>query len=216
MKRNITIDDFNRITGEILNRSHLADPKECILTTLVNAELDAELLDQPHRRFLDLAVVCMIPAPTDVHTSVYAQVTREVMERLGLNEAELLDLADENTNELLRPCLKMGQVDLAQFGGTESGEVSAVELTNELSRNGASTGLKHWALKQAADQLWTEQLLVMPVNRDRMLGFATRDVSAATLRDALLKNNRVLRGRKLLSDHIYQFDTTTGRLSIVI
>lgn len=216
MRRDITFEEFNRITQEIVNRSHLADSRECILTTLVNAELNAELLTQPHRRFLDLAVVCMIPSPNDPQASVYAQVNREVMDGLGMSEMELLELADENTDALLRPCLKMGQVDLAQLGGEETGVANAVELTNQLSRNGASTGLKHWALEKAAEMLQTDELLVMPVNRDRMLGFAARDVSAGTLRDALLKNNRVLRGRKILSDHIYRYDRNSKRLSIGI
>ena len=81
--------------------------KEKLIFRLINAEKNSELLQEiPHRRFLDLAVTYTVFLEDIFECSGNVTVRNDIMEKWGVDEAELFSLAMENTPRIKKPVIK--------------------------------------------------------------------------------------------------------------
>ena len=196
-----------------------------VLNTAIN---EAYLEDTARLEYLDLSVVfyCTVIVGTYKHVFC-SKISKDLMERWGMNEHMLYDLARRNTPRLLGVYLREvkavimemlegadEQVRDSLMWALEDQERSPMYILSNYTRNsGAGNMFSEGILKSLAEQLGDDlylipssihEVLVIPVN-SRL----TRDEVDMMVADV---NRTVLRPEDILSDHVYIYRRREDRI----
>jgi len=196
-----------------------------VLNTAIN---EAYLADTARVEYLDLSVVFYCTAIVGVQRHVFcSKISKELMEKWGIDEHTLYDLARRNTPRLLGVYLReVKDVIMEMLEGTddpardsllwalEDDERSPMYILSNYTRNsGAGNMFAEGILQSLAEQLGDDlylipssvhEVLVIPVN-SRL----TREEVDAMVADV---NRTVLRPEDILSDHVYIYRRHEDRI----
>lgn len=197
--------------------------KNLITMKVINyKENRAMLMDTPHKRVDDLAVIYQIDLPVDKESTGTIRITDAEKERFGVSTEQLHELAMTNTRRLYPPVLST--MEAVMFKNAENLLENPMEaksdmlyiLTNTRGAQGATSILYPDVLEQAK-QIIGSDFYVLPSSIHEMilvskehgmppkeLGEMVREVNA----------NQVRRDEKL-SDHVYEIDFSEKQLKTV-
>ena len=201
-----------------IDTEQMFDP-EYILPLLrvraVNYAWNEEILaDRPHRRILDLALVCWWTPDIDGLRDGMITVCRDDLEDLGIGEEEMIDRAIRQTEEAepLR-FLSLREVTEASCGSGDPPEFEI--LTKERGLFGAVT-LFYPSAAQALKERFRTDLFVLPSSVHEMLLLPVRyGASPQELAKMVYEINRMaVAPDEMLSDRVYRFDRETGEIRV--
>lgn len=189
--------------GKSSNEMKLSQMKDQVIVTLVNTEKNRALLNEvPHREILDLSIIYrwMITQREDEFFSTV--VTKALQKAAGMTERELEAAAWNNTQRLFPPI----------WGALEGSPLYLI--TNAHNMNGAAGLLCRELLKELADYLESD-LYLIPSSIHEILAISVHELDLKELRDQLIDANQVVVSPgEVLSNNIYRFDRSSGKLYI--
>ncbi len=143
-----------------LNMYYITDfelVREKIIFRLVNADRNSELLkNAPHRRFLDLAVIYTVFIDGVFKTPGNVVIKNDLLEKWGVDEETLHELALENTPRLKKPVIKELSDMIFDLLGSRDDEKE--EMKDELYGTGA---VKMYVLTNH-DKFYGDSLILYP------------------------------------------------------
>ncbi len=195
--------------------------KSRIVMRLVNYERNGELLKEiPHFRYLDLAVIFYCLLSVDEKQQASILIYNHHLDYWGIDAHTLHTHATENTQRLLPHRLEnMSDIVLKML--EDSGEPSfpmespMYILTNAFRTNGAAVILYDQLLKQLADSLGSDLVILPSSIHEVLLVPAASNVNLAPYHDIVREVNETqLTDDEILSGHAYFFSRAKGILSM--
>lgn len=203
-------EDFNTAKGRIVYR-------------LINKKLNNEWLKGvPYRDFFDMAVVYYILLNKSEHGQMSIDITNEYMEKWGVDEEELYNIAKENTPKLY-PCRVESVRDIVRKIHEnskrkdeewqqverylkEDEDYPLYELDQEDSINGATALIYQGVLKMMADMLESD-LIIFPVTICEVLIAPYKEDMGASDYKRLMKHlsDTVLPFEEVLSKGVFRY-----------
>lgn len=203
--------DFEKVRGRIFHK-------------LVNFEANTELLeDIPYTRYLDFAIIYCIYYKDDEIGSGSILIHNSHLEAWGCTTQDLARLAEENTPRIFPLAIStMGNVLRECLGDMEDLPPDEEDIpapmyimTNEAKTNGAITILYPNALKNLADRIHSDVVILPSSVHEVILLPLQRDHNVKELRDAVYEiNRRELDREDFLSDNVYLYRRDTGSIEI--
>lgn len=200
--------------------------EKSISLSLINIEKNKQLLkDCPHKVIHDMAAV------PRWHVSDEASflVTDKVMQALKMTKEEILDIAQKNTESAEYTCESLNEVmrEVMVEEGIEEesldGLIPTVEppfyiVTNQNRMDGSCAILSGKFMQQAAEQIGSEEIYLLPASRHEMIAVNPNVVTdTSDLKDLVMSVNAnpdVLRPEDYLSDSIYKYDARAHSISV--
>lgn len=226
------VDDIGRILDERLqidsiDYSDYQKVKERIVIRLINYERNAEdIKRQPHRRFLDLAIVYRVVVIKTEQTEGSVPVVNEMCEHWNITEEELFEAAYQNTfgkkGIRIRNISSVVERLAKECGDNEILEVIAnipkerefmFIADNGTEANGASCILEKDALRRFAEEK-NADLYLLPSSIHEIViackkeGILVEDL--ACLVDGA--NQCAVAERDILSNHVYMYSREEDRI----
>lgn len=199
--------------------------KDRLYVTVINAEANEDLLvNTPHRRLEDLAIVPKIRVTEDVHGSSSIRVTNQLLGIIEKTKDEILNQAIANTNEQPFTCRNIFDVIKGNLG-------DEIEMMDEIFADGRGPslyvatlpngidGASILACREALSRLiedFGDDVYVLPSSTDEVL-FVPKSsgVGLDELKTMVHDVNRTeVPPGKILSDNVYQFERATKKLTI--
>lgn len=206
-------------------------PKERIVSHLINTDLNEELLKTvPHRKFLDLSIVYYIEIGDG-----WIRIDHKIADRIGYSEGELYQISMQN-NQIRRPyiveTMKNMILRLLDIPGLD--ELSEEEkeeayfclglgleqtpmwcLSNEGNRHGI-TGILYKDILEEVANVVKEDYYVIPSSVHEAVIVRVNDIELSMAKNLLrdINNEGNLEPREYLSDQIYVYRLSDGRLEI--
>lgn len=199
-----------------------------IYFSLINTEQNKELLeDIPHRDFMNLSIVYRWMIQFENGEKASAVISNEMMEKIGLDEESLYDLAYENTPKLLGTSVKQmkefiidmlekrGLEDVAElFEQEKTFDNSFYVVSNEYMDKGAINVIFPENIKQIADK-FDSNLYLIPISVDEMLVTSTKEDELEMFVELLHENNTRTKVFERLSNEIYLYDRNSQSIAQV-
>lgn len=193
---NATLD---RISDPIVIDS--SDFKHKIILTLINAEKNKNMLmNVPHRRFHEFAIVYRYIAKEEIGSMASAIVTNKLMERYGLTEKELYYSAYENT--------KKDAVLDTTFG--------LVCITTKRRTFGAASILFPELLKDISNNAKSD-LYLIPSSSDEWISIPVKEFQGGPedVNEMIhVANSSVVRDEDILGENCYYYDSKSEEIRI--
>ena len=190
-----------------------------ILYKLINYEKNREmLLEVPHKRFLDLAIVYYIAFEDMPNGHASILIHNDLMKMWEKTADDLHKEASKNT-----PYYRMGNImdmslimkELRLEAETEAETGFMYILTNSENFFGASTILYPNVLKQFAEKMETD-FYIIPSSVHEVLLIPYTEGDADALSWIVNEVNQVvIKQQEYLSDSVYKFSRETGEISII-
>ena len=179
-----------------------------IYLMLINYEMNREQLEQqPHRKFLDLAIIYVVQLKNDKEGIMTYQINNEHMELWGCDEEELFRLAYHNTPLLLPPMVfgideivykvlleddripseykeSFNEMFMSDF--KEHGLSEMVCIGCESQHHGAGVMLYTDVLDRAADKLNEDEIVILPSSVHEVLAVRKESGSDFSVSDGTL------------------------------
>jgi hypothetical protein len=180
--------------------------KENVVMTLVNTKRNEHILKYaPTRKLMDLSIlyrIIVFDENDEIDTTV---ISNEIAELMNLNEEQLYEAAVANTQTLLPPVMEPMN---------EDGDFYVI--TNRTFANGAAAVLYENLLSDLADMMESDIFLI-PSSIHEMIAIPAAtcgfDALRSMIRDA---NENVVPEREVLSDNLYYYSRSEGKLSIAV
>lgn len=196
------MDDFNGIRDQIV--MELINYKDNV----------GQLMERPHRKIDDLAVVYAIEFSGEFEGVARAKLLNEHMEMYGISEENLFDLALSNTQKLYPPILinvnpfellDGTSVNLLEEGKNENSN-GMYALTNVVRQKGAVSILYPDILHQV-QEIVGEEPYIIPSSVHELLFVGKSEIHPKVLGEAVREINAAEVDRQeWLSDHVYEYD----------
>lgn len=185
------------------SKVELENPKENVIMALVNSEENKELLAHvPNRSLLDLSIIYRLMVELPDATFNSAIITNDLADKFEFSEAELYDMAKENTPKLMPRAVEFASDDF-------------YILTNKYRTFGAAVMLYEDVLADIADE-FDNNLYVLPSSIHEVFVIPDYVKGAEDLREIVEEANAtVVKKNEVLSNKIYFYEKQTGRLTIV-
>ncbi len=200
------IRDFATIKGRICYK-------------LINAEQNAAWLREiPHRLYQDLAIIYYILVERNNMGGACIMVRNDVMERWGVDESALYELARKNTPVLLKAKIApmadvlKGFMDVKDF----KDESSLYVATNEHRANGAIVMLYDEVLEKFA--AWTNgdfYILPSSIHETLFLPAESCEKECEILEMVRQINRDCVPSEEILSDSLYRYDAKEGCVKMI-
>lgn len=180
----------------------LKNPKENIIYVLVNTDKNQHLLAQvPHRQIMDLSMIYRVIADIEDEGFNSAVVTNQMAEAFKMDEEALYRTAAENTPRIM-------PVKIAEIG-----ELFYI-IGNSRGALGAAAVLYEGVLENMAEILGKD-LYIIPSSIHEVYIMPQGQVPAQVVKNAILDANRtVVREEDVLSDNLYCYSRSEGRLTV--
>lgn len=203
--------------------------KDKICFRLISGERNAEMLkNQPHMRFLDMAITFFVPREDAESGWECLSVTNELARHWGVSTDQLMETAKENTPRLFPPsCVWLEHVMWELSGGPlcldevpeepfDDGPFASYVLTNAKRTFGAGVLLYDGYLQRVAEA-GGDGFYVAGSSVDEVIILPKRmEFDPGKLRSIARKVNATQADpREILSDEVYEYDAVTQSLSIV-
>ena len=176
--------------------------KDDLVLELINYERNREYLkDKPHRRILDLALICRSVVNTADKQVYAAVIDREVMKLLALSEDELFRIAQRRMKERM-PC-KLFQVYQQLHA-----------YTNEAFYLGAVSLLQKEEFRTLSAR-FQDDLYVLPASIHELMLLPKQMISLANVRALLRKaNQEAIKPEEWLSDQVYLYERSSDAVRL--
>ena len=193
---NATLD---RISDPIAIDS--SDFKHKIILTLINAEKNKNMLmNVPHRRFHEFAIVYRYIAKEEIGSMASAIVTNKLMERYGFTEKELYYSAYENTKKDAVLDTIFGLVCITTKRGTfGAASILFPELLKDISNNAKS------------------DLYLIPSSIDEWISIPVKEFQGGPedVNEMIhVANSSVVRDEDILGENCYYYDSKSEEIRI--
>lgn len=205
--------------------------KDRVVYKLIQIKGNEELLDEiPYAEFLNLAVVFYLLIGEEKNCRLTALIYNSHMSAWGVTKEELFALAEKNSPRLLPVQIKSMAETMVDMFKDEAGEVldefiddflkDGLEnpmyvLTNECKMNGAACVLYKDVLKEFADNLKND-IIIIPSSIHELLLLADKGINYSEL-EAIVRDinaNEVPR-EDVLSDSVYKYDRDKDQIVIL-
>lgn len=199
--------------------------RKCIRFALINKERNQKLLETcPYKEVLDLVAVPRWY--TDRGSFLVGDI---IMQMLGMTEEEILSIAERNTeseqyvcrntNNVIRESMLAEGVDVELLDELfPAGKSQLYVLTNRTGTDGSCAILSDRFMQEAARQLETDELCLVPSSRNEMIAAAMTDAGVPErLKHLLYSANRdpaAMQPCEILSDSVYTYNAITHSLSV--
>ncbi len=200
---------FDRLS-ESMPQARTLDPSKAtpddvmrsIIARVINPKINTQsLLNRPHRIVLDCAIVYEIYHWSGSDNMMTSEITNDLANQIGLNEAELWRLAFANTRKIFGPSVTL----------SDKHPLVTIE-NNGVRANGATNLIYSDLLDEAAKMLGSDKIIIEPTSIHELL------VYPSGLEDAVLEYHREQDYSEypyeFLSDNIYLYDVKTKKLEI--
>lgn len=195
-----------------------AQMKEQVVCRLINADLNRDLLAQiPHILFLDLAIVFALQLWSGENGQLNCLINNRHLELWGVTPEVLYPLSAENTPRLLPQrfrhiCDVIGLIE--PEAGAIIQEPKLYVLTNQYEVYGAAALLYPCVLKEAADKLESD-LLILPSSVHEVLVVPKSDILGKLDFEEVVReiNETEVNPEDILSYRIYQYDRKKERVT---
>lgn len=193
---NATLD---RISDPIAIDS--SDFKHKIILTLINAEKNKNMLmNVPHRRFHEFAIVYRYITKEEIGSMASAIVTNKLMERYGFTEKELYYSAYENTKKDAVVDTTFGLVRITTKRGTfGAASILFPELLKDISNNAKS------------------DLYLIPSSIDEWISIPVKEFQCGPedVNEMIhVVNSSVVRDEDILGENCYYYDSKSEEIRI--
>lgn len=203
--------------------------KDKIAMVVVNAERNAELLAQvPHQKWEDLAFIHKVILGSNDEQTVSVIIRNEHMKYWGVDADQIHALAVKNAKYVL-PAVVISMDTIIKDMLTQKGMgqltdvmVSSLPVnqqmyvvTNITKMNGAAAMFYEGVLSNLAEHVGSD-LYILPSSVHECIAISTNMCDP----DALVEMVKEVNGTEVaieeqLSDHVYKFDATSGKLFLV-
>lgn len=189
--------------------------KKRIRCRLVNYDMNKEMLrDRLYTRFLDLAVTYFVLLSAEGDTVIKCSVGKSFLERWGVSEEELYDIAVENIKE---ECsierFSMENMMMCPLE-KEVGDCSIIVMSNRYKIDGASSMLLSDVLNNFCDRVHKRYLAVLPSSINEAMLLPCDSISQSELAhlDDMVRtvNEEEVGQEEILSNHVYVYDRKSG------
>ena len=176
---------------------------DTVIMMLINRDNNKDLLEtMPHRDYMDLAIVYRLIMPLPDGSFNTANITDDMLERMGKTEEELFSLAVVNTQRILPP-------------HTENIGESVNIVTNEKGIIGAVAMLYDEQLKNLADMVDSD-LYIIPSSIHEVITIPVYDADPDHLAEIVADaNNTVLKPKDVLSNSVYYYTRSIVSIDII-
>lgn len=209
---------FENLPEHDFDTSFLTDfekVKKRIRCRLVNYEMNKEMLrDRLYTTFLDLAVTYFVLLSAEGDTVIKCSVGKSFLERWGVSEEELYDIAVENIKE---ECsierLSLENMMLPSLE-KEVEDCSIIVMSNRYKIDGASSMLLSDVLNNFCDRVHKRYLAVLPSSIHEVMLLPCESTSQPELDclDDMVRavNEEEVGLEEILSNHVYVYDRKSG------
>lgn len=225
------IADAYKDLEELMPRVEESEMKENVIMTLVNKEQNKEMLEKiPHRDFQDLVVVYRWVVDISKEGIASTIVNNHLMERAGMTEQDLFQLAVENTKRLLPPRLEsmldvlmgsvpkevvdmtLAEIDVDEIRDTP--EMAMYVLSNSVGVNGAVSMLYEDNLHKLAQKLGSD-LYILPSSVHESILVSTKmgDPNALAQMVQDINMSQVELSDRL-SNNVYHYDKDLRKVTL--
>lgn len=199
--------------------------KNNIAYCLVNYEKNIDLLlNVPHLRFLDFAIVFRYLAKYDINGTATILVKNEHLKSWNIDSDELYDIAMINTPKLLPAEINnimdiLKDMDVIDEDMSESieREFPMYVLTNQSKLNGSACILYKNILRDLAIKT-NSNLYLLPssIHEVIIIPTSTCDEDIEALKEMVASvNSTMLTAEEILSDNVYLYDSEHDRITIM-
>ena len=222
---NLTCKSMNNISPDDIPKLDWDAIKERLTVAVINADANVEMLvNTPHRRIEDLAVIPKILVKGDTLGNGTIRVTKEILGKIGKTKDEVLNQAINNTNQLNFSCRNMYDVLKDNIGvdsdmmdelycSTQRPQMYVVTLPNGI--DGASILACRERLQNVVESIG-DDVYILPSSTDEVLMIPKKSgIDVESLANMVHEVNRTeVAPDKILSDNVYQYDRVAKKLSI--
>lgn len=207
---------------EALQMSDFYNARDRIAYKLIHAEQNRKLLeDLPYLPYLDLAIVFYYIVTENENGQMTALIRKEHLNLWGISEEQLIQIAVENTPQLLPVQIssleqKLEQLDsLPLLPQQRNPSIHLQVLTNQRGINGAACLLYPEILKRFADQE-QDDLILIPSSIHEVLITGLRQALPIPELNAMVHyiNQTEVPPEDRLSDHVYCYSRSQQCLYI--
>ncbi len=197
-----------------VERANLFPFKENMISVLVNAELNRELLEgMPHRTFLDLAEICKCIIIDEEKSISCVNVTYGLMEGMNLDEETLFEISSENTRKNF-PVVIEKINDLIGIPSS-SQQIQIYVLSNRIHIAGANAMLDQGVFRDISEMLEAD-LIILPSSIHEVLVMPDVGQNRNEIREIISRINReTVDLSDRLSDNVYLYEKSSGNIVIV-
>lgn len=187
--------------------------KGSIVYKLINFEKNKELLREvPHKRFLDLAVVCYCIVKRLNNYIATTMIKNDFLDKWGVSSDVLFDMAEKNTPELLSARISPITGFLNEISGNDiyevpdKDDVSMFVMTNETHVNGAACMLYTDVIDRLSKDL-DKDLYILPSSVHELIIVPFDDNISGSDLAMIVKdiNEKGVAAEEVLSDNVYEF-----------
>lgn len=214
---------------EVLTEIDFSNAKDNIVFELVNTEQNKEMLqNMPNRAFQDLSIIYRWVIKNDENNIHSTIIDNSLVERLGLSEEQMFELAVENTRRIFPPIVSsMNDIirDMYMKSGMPEeiadmmiGEISSEKtmwvITNKRNFNGAVSMLYEDELYELAQQLEND-LYIMPSSVNEVIAISASMAEPNELAKMVAEiNMEQVPLDERLSNQVYYYDKDLRKLSL--
>ena len=196
--------------------------KGSIVYKLINFEKNKELLREvPHKRFLDLAVVCYCIVKRLNNYIATTMIKNDFLDKWGVSSDVLFDMAKKNTPELLSARISPITGFLNEISGNDiyevpdKDDVSMFVMTNETHVNGAACMLYTDVIDRLSKDL-DKDLYILPSSVHELIIVPFDDNISGSDLAMIVKdiNEKGVAAEEVLSDNVYEFRRSDKKIHL--
>ncbi len=214
---------------EVIKKIDLPNCKDRIIFQLINSEQNKGLLaDVPYRPFQDLAIIYRVVVEDREGVLASSIITNKVADAIGMKEAELFELAAENTkrinpvkiigmSEMLRGTLfdiGADEEELDMMMPYQPEEEMMYVITNERNMHGAISMIYEDELHKLSEVI-SDDLYILPSSIHEVLAVPASTQSPEELAEMVHTiNMATVNLEDRLSNQVYHYDRNARTLKL--
>lgn len=189
--------------------------KENLRAKLINYELNREFLKEvPHRRFLDLAIIVYIEINDKVIADMASVIVKNnILESWDISKEEMISIAIENSEKNINIMNMSDIVDLT----FNKEEVNMYVATNHEMLNGAIAMVNIKKIKELADTLVAQELIIIPSSIHEIILVTLDDMmdDKTYIHDMIKSvNSSIVNKSDVLSENYYIYNKEDNEIRI--
>lgn len=189
--------------------------KENLRAKLINYELNREFLKEvPHRRFLDLAIIVYIEINDKVIADMASVIVKNnILESWDISKEEMISIAIENSEKNINITNMSDIVDLTFY----KEEVNMYVATNHEMLNGAIAMVNIKKIKELADTLVAQELIIIPSSIHEIILVTLDDMmdDKTYIHDMIKSvNSSIVNKSDVLSENYYIYNKEDNEIRI--
>lgn len=200
--------------------------RDRIFCRIINyARNQTSLLEMPHKKIMDLAIVCYYSVDERIIQDASVQITDQHLQQWKISKEELFHTALKNTeketelylvnmSDMLAELLTEGEKEeIEDFSGTHAVPVPMYVMSNKRKTLGAICSFIPVFLQKAAEVL-KDDFYVLPSSIHECILIPAREAFQASELQKMVENinNTQVEPQEVLSDCVYYYDSSSGVL----